>query len=266
MVNSEMIAEAISQVTENPIIKIKGKITLPQMSVSVINVKMPPLHNTNNIYMLNFNTFQLPEGVIPQDVVHGADNKTPQNLNIPMLNINHSSCSIPRSSPIATLALAGKCEEIHEVGWNQVQCNTAKVLPEIPDVTSFQLEPDTKSPLKSIPDANMPEEARVQLQEPLDSKYISTVSQTTTDISRANLMELDIPTEGRPITFKSYTVPLKYHEFMDHEVKQLEEAGIISRSMSDWASPILVVPKKEEHAESKRSNTSGSSRNSKFNL
>ena len=47
MVNSEMIAEAIFQVTDNPIIKTKAKITLPPMSVSVINVKMPALHNTN---------------------------------------------------------------------------------------------------------------------------------------------------------------------------------------------------------------------------
>ena len=30
---------------------------------------------------------------------------------------------------------------------------------------------------------------------------------------------------------------------MDEEIQQLEYKGIISRSMSDWASPILVVPK-----------------------
>ena len=64
MVNGEMIAEAISQVTDNPIIKTKGKITLSPMSVSIISVKTPLLHNTNNIHKLNFSTFQLPEGVI----------------------------------------------------------------------------------------------------------------------------------------------------------------------------------------------------------
>ena len=31
---------------------------------------------------------------------------------------------------------------------------------------------------------------------------------------------------------------------MDQEIKQLEDAGIILHSMSNWASPILVVPKK----------------------
>ena len=31
---------------------------------------------------------------------------------------------------------------------------------------------------------------------------------------------------------------------MDEEIQQLEDAGILSRSMSNWASPILVVPRK----------------------
>ena len=30
---------------------------------------------------------------------------------------------------------------------------------------------------------------------------------------------------------------------MDQEIKQLEEAGIISHLMSNWALPILVMPK-----------------------
>ena len=80
------------------------------------------------------------------------------------------------------------------------------------------------------------------------------------------MTELDMPREGPPITSKPYTVLLKYREFMDHEIKQLEEVGIISWSMSDWASPILVVPKKEEHADISSSNTSGSCKTSEFNL
>ena len=36
-------------------------------------------------------------------------------------------------------------------------------------------------------------------------------------------------------------MPLKYRDFVDEEIQQLEDAGIISSSMSNWASPILVV-------------------------
>ena len=80
----------------------------------------------------------------------------------------------------------------------------------------------------------------------METKYVSIISQSATDIGRTNFLELDIPMEGPPITPKPYSVPLKYRKFVDQEIKQLEEAGIISRSMSNWASPILVVPKTDE--------------------
>ena len=50
------------------------------------------------------------------------------------------------------------------------------------------------------------------------------------DIGRTNLIELDIPTEVPHVASKPYTVPLKYREFIDHEIKQLEEAGIFSNT------------------------------------
>ena len=226
------------------------------MSILVISIKMPPFHNTNDVYKLNFNTFWLPEGVILLDVLHKVNHKTPQYLNIPIL-IQTSFCNISRSSPLSTRELAGKHEETQEVSWNQVQCGNARLLPEILEGTSLQLEPDTKPPLRSIPNADIPEEARAQPQELQDQKYINTVSQTATDIGRTNLIELDNSTEDSPITSKPYTVPLKYHEFAHHKFKQLEEVGIIPRSMSNWASPIPVVPKKEIHMET-GNNTSGS--------
>ena len=73
--------------------------------------------------------------------------------------------------------------------------------------------------MRTIPDADILEEARVRLQELLDRKYMNIISQTTTDIGKTNLLELDIPTKGPPIASKPYTVPLKYHEFVDHKIK-----------------------------------------------
>ena len=60
--NGEMIAQSISQATTNPILKTKGKVTLPPMSVSVLEIKMSVIPNTNNLYELNFDMFQLLEG------------------------------------------------------------------------------------------------------------------------------------------------------------------------------------------------------------
>ena len=227
-INSEMIVQAISQPINSPILKMKGKIMLPLMSISIVAIKTPTLQNTTNLYELNLNTFQLPECVVPLDIVLRVDHKTPQSLNIPVLNDNNSSCSISKGSPIATLTLAGKCEEVQGISWSRLQCDTAKVLPTIPQNTSLELEPNTKSSLRLISDADIPEETRVKLHDLLDRNYIHIMLQNMTDIGRTKLIELDSPTEGLSIASKPYTVPLKYHEFVDHEIKQLEKAGIIS--------------------------------------
>ena len=259
-INGKMIMEAISQGIDSPILKTKGKLTLPPMSISVVGIKTPTLCNTNNLYELNISTFQLPEGIIPLGVLHRVNHKTPQSLNIPILNASSGSCSITRNSPIATLEQTRKFEEIQEVSWYQVQGDTMTLLPEIPKGTKLQLEPDTKSPMRSIADVDRLDEAKVRLQELLDRKYVNIISQTATDIGRTNLIELDIPTEGPPIASKPYTVPLKYPESVDCKIKQLEEVGIISQSMSDLASPILVASKKEEHVDTSSNNASGGSK------
>ena len=41
-----------------------------------------------------------------------------------------------------------------------------------------------------------------------------------------------------------YTLPLKHHEWVRKEIETLEKAGVIERSLSPWASPVIVVPKK----------------------
>ena len=83
---------------------------------------------------------------------------------------------------------------------------------------------------------------KMQLQELPDVKCNSIVSKSAPDIGRTNWIELDIPTEGPQIAWKPYIVPLNYREFIDHEIKQLKESGINSRSMSDRASPIACCP------------------------
>ena len=108
---------------------------------------------------------------------------------------------------------------------------------------------------------DVPEEARTKLRDLLERKYLHIVLQNTTDIGRTHLIELDILMEGPPIVSKPYTVPLKFCGFVEHKIKQLEEASIILQSISDWASPILVVPKKQDHMNSNKSQGS-----SNFNL
>ena len=70
------------------------------------------------------------------------------------------------------------------------------------------------------------------------------------DIGKTPLVEMEIDTgDSPPITQKPYTLPLKHAEWVQNELEILEKAGVIVRSVSPWASPIVVVPKKSAPGE-----------------
>ena len=56
---------------------------------------------------------------------------------------------------------------------------------------------------------------------------------------------MDIDTgDSPPVSSRPYTLPLKHYEWVQREIESLECAGVITKSMSKWASPIVIVPKK----------------------
>ena len=56
-------------------------------------------------------------------------------------------------------------------------------------------------------------------------------------------MEIDIG-DSPPITQRPYTLPLKHATWVQKELEILEKARVIVRSVSPWACPIVVVPKR----------------------
>ena len=50
--------------------------------------------------------------------------------------------------------------------------------------------------------------------------------------------------ESVPLAQSPYTLPLKHYDWVRKEIETLEKAGIIERSLSPWASPVIIVPKK----------------------
>ena len=122
--NGKVIAQFVSQPLDYPIIKTKGRVTLPPVSISIIEVKNPKLTNTTDLCKINADTFQLPEGVILVDVLYRVDHKTPQHLDAPILNTNNVSCSIGKNMQIASMHSVGKCKEVQEVSWSSLCCDT----------------------------------------------------------------------------------------------------------------------------------------------
>ena len=79
----------------------------------------------------------------------------------------------------------------------------------------------------------------------LCKKYDDIISKNSGDIGNTMLVEMDIDTGNHPpIASKPYTLPLKHYEWVHREKETLDKAGIIERSISPWASPVVIVPKK----------------------
>ena len=71
-------------------------------------------------------------------------------------------------------------------------------------------------------------------------------STDSSDIGKTPLLEVEIDTgDSLPITPKPYTLPLKHTTWVQRELEILEKAGVIVRSVSPWASPIVMVPKEQ---------------------
>ena len=70
------------------------------------------------------------------------------------------------------------------------------------------------------------------------------------DIGCTNLITMDIDTgDSPPSTKKPYTLPLKHYNWVQQEIESLERAGIITRSVSPWTSPVIMVLKKSAPGE-----------------
>ena len=117
-----------------------------------------------------------------------------------------------------------------------------KTLPEIPHDTAFICSPaDVPGPRKvQLQDKTITTAIRQKFEE-LCEEYGEAFSKNNEDISRTKLVKMDIDTgDSPPVSSKPNTLPLKHYEWVQRE---------ITKSMSKWASPIVVVPKKSAPGE-----------------
>ena len=64
---------------------------------------------------------------------------------------------------------------------------------------------------------------------------------------------MDIDTgDSPPSAKKPYMLPLKHYGWVQQEIKSFKRAGVITRSVSLWASPVIMVPKKSAPGEPPR--------------
>ena len=101
----------------------------------------------------------------------------------------------------------------------------------------------------NLQDADVSEEHQQAFQD-LCYEFNDIFSVDSGDIGKTPLVEVEIDTgDSPPITQKPYNLPLIHAEWVQKELEILEKAGVIVRSVSPWASPIVVVPKRSAPGE-----------------
>ena len=96
-----------------------------------------------------------------------------------------------------------------------------------------------------LQDAEVTEKSREKFKL-LCEEFEDIFSKDSTDIGKTPLITMNIDTgDSPPVCQRPYNLPLKHREWVQKELETLERAGVIVRSISPWASPIVVVPKKD---------------------
>ena len=95
-----------------------------------------------------------------------------------------------------------------------------------------------------LEDKKIKQETRQEFNKLCD-RFDDIISKGSNDIGKTLLVEMDIDTgDFPPIASKPYTLSLKYYDWVQKEITTLEKAGIITKSISPLASPVVIVPKK----------------------
>ena len=117
-----------------------------------------------------------------------------------------------------------------------------KVLSEKMFITS-PADVDTHRKVK-LQDAEVLDKYKKEFEE-LCEEYNDIFSRDSSDIGKTPLITMEIETgDSSPVCQRPYNLPLKHIDWVQKELDTLEKAGVITRSVSPWASPIVIVPKR----------------------
>ena len=132
-------------------------------------------------------------------------------------------------------------EEHSQDSSNQQWCKLSEVVDSDFLISPGDIYPNRKVELE---DADIKEATKVSF-EVLCEQQHEAFSKNNKDIGRTQLIEMEIDTgDSLPVAQSPYTLPLKHYDWVRQEIETLEKSGVIERSLSRWASPVIVVPKK----------------------
>ena len=236
----------------------KNQVTIPGRHISVLDVRVNPTEkNVGKMYNIQPNIILQNEypTLITIPTVHQVETLKPMQVPYVLINLAEESVSLTKGELLGNL-------ELVEEDIEKIVTNTAM------EIMSVEIEEDQNtevgevekkfitSPVDvevhrkvNLQNAKITKE-NLQIFKELCKKYEDIFSKDSTDIGRTPLVTMEIDTgDCPPISQRPYNLPLKHSDWVQKELDTLEKAGVITRSVSPWASPIVIVPKKTEPGE-----------------
>ena len=132
--------------------------------------------------------------------------------------------------------------QVNEIKEENVKAATVPIVPENSALmTNEKFYPKPQVPLE---DAETSTQTKQKFEQLL-RRYDDIISKHSLDIGRTPLetMTIDVKPSSKPAASKPYNTTLKNQE-LKQELKALLDSGVIERSMSPYAAPIIVVNQK----------------------
>ena len=252
----------------NPIITAYRHYTVPARSIMIVTAKANmQLQDQGRVFEVNATPSFMDKhpNMITLPVLHKTDQETRENVPYLLINLSMEDEEIEKGEELAEMTVCPYQlneieteqtdeEEINNIEEDKIfeQCDMFddKIEVDKKFITSpAQIESQRKVKLQNAP---ITDEDRSNFKE-LCNKYTDIFSRSSEDIGHTPLLKMDIDTgDSPPVCQRPYSLPLKHVEWVTKELEILEKAGVISRSVSPWASPIVIVPKKSEPGEPPR--------------
>ena len=245
-------------------LSLKSGVYIPGITVAILNVDSSVQKcNIGQIYNIRTNTLLEDEcsqlQIIP--TLHKVDDTNHNLIPFMMVNLGEDHVFLPKNQVVGFLDQEGIDVSEIELDITTITINAKEMPPTVKENKPESFQPDIPSDFITSPaDVAGPHKSNLQdfkvtevetkALKDLYEKYSDVFSENSGDIGRTSLIKTDIDTgDNPPACQRLYTLPLKHAEWVKKELNILEAAGIIVRSVSPWASPIVVVPKRSAPSE-----------------
>ena len=248
----EMVATI--DITNNPQLKTSTKVLLPGRTLAVIWVKseLTP-EQTGQIYEAqpDDTLYEQYPNIYVVLMIHNADTYIPDTVPMVIINFSIDDILIPKGEIMGFL-------QSQPIDISEIRTETSTEPSPISigeDVQEDSQNQEEKKFITSptdievhrkinLQDADVSDEHKNAFKE-LCHEFKDIFLVDLGDIGKTPLVEMEIDTgNSPPIMQKPYTLPLNHAEWVQKVLEILEKAGVIVRSVSPWASPIVVVPKR----------------------